>query len=203
MEPYLPLLQHPSAKLILQMAYRLSGMQRSSQNIAIAADRAAKVVFALKSYARYDRSEERVRANIVDGIDTVLMLYHNQMKHGVEITRNYEAIPQILCYPDELNQVWTNLIHNSLQAMQYRGNLEVAAFLENGMVVIAISDSGCGIPEAIRDRIFEPFFTTKPAGEGSGLGLDIVKKILQKHKGDIRVESRPGRTSFYIRLPNE
>jgi signal transduction histidine kinase len=99
--------------------------------------------------------------------------------------------------------VWTNLIHNALQAMDNRGTLTIDVTPENQQAKISITDSGCGIPEEIQGKIFEPFFTTKPAGEGSGLGLDIVKKIIEKHLGYMTVESQPGRTTFSVFIPIE
>src|ERR687885_2740019 len=159
---------------------------RSTRTITTATDRAAKVVFALKSYARYEHSGEKVQAQITEGIESILTLYHSQFKQGVEVIRNYsELLPSILCYPDELNQVWTNIIHNALQAMDYQGALTIDVTTIDQQAHISITDSGKGIPPEIKSRIFEPFFTTKPPGEGSGLGLDIVKKIIEKHDGKI------------------
>jgi len=183
------------------MAYKISGLQKSAHNIMIATERASKVVFALKSYARYDQSGSMVQAGIIEGIETVLTLYHNQIKHSIEVFRHYTEIPAIWCYPDELNQVWTNLIHNALQAMDYHGKLEIEVCDENPLIRVSITDSGSGIPESIRDKIFLPFFTTKSQGEGSGLGLDIVKRIIDKHNGQIRFETQPGRTAFHVFLP--
>jgi signal transduction histidine kinase len=140
--------------------------------------------------------------NITQGIETVLTLYQNQIKQGVEVVRNYQAqLPAVQCYPDELNQVWTNLIHNALQAMDNQGTLTIDAVQKDTSVLVKITDSGKGIPPEILPNIFEPFFTTKPAGEGSGLGLDIVKKIIEKHQGKIDVESVPGQTAFTVSLP--
>jgi signal transduction histidine kinase len=130
-----------------------------------------------------------------------LTLYQNQLKQGVQVIRNYAKLPPVLCYPDELNQVWTNLIHNALQAMEYRGTLSIEVTAIDQQAKISLTDSGKGIPEEIQAKIFEPFFTTKPSGEGSGLGLDIVKKIIKKHDGQITVESQPGRTTFNVFLP--
>jgi signal transduction histidine kinase len=158
-------------------------------------------VFALKSYARYDTTGEKIEINITDGIETVLTLYHNQLKQGVEVIRNYADLPAVLCYPDELNQVWTNLVHNALQAMNNKGTLTIDATQQDTRVLISITDSGKGIPPEIKSKIFEPFFTTKPAGEGSGLGLDIVKKIIEKHEGTIEVKSVPGQTTFTVSIP--
>lgn len=140
-------------------------------------------------------------SDLTGGIETVLTLYQNQMKHGIEVIRNFEELPSVLCYPDELNQVWTNLVHNAIQAMENKGTLQIDVRSRNDRAVVTVTDSGNGIPDEIRERIFEPFFTTKPAGEGSGLGLDIVRKIIEKHRGEIRVESEPGKTAFSVILP--
>ena len=199
--PFLSLLQDPESETILHHAYQFSSLQKSAQTMQTAIDRVAKVVFALKSYARYDSSGEKVLANITEGIETVLTLYNNQFKQGVEVVRNYTEVPSILCYPDELNQVWTNLVHNALQAMVYKGVLRVDVTRQDGNVLVSITDSGEGILPEIMPKIFEPFFTTKPAGEGSGLGLDIVRKIVEKHQGKIDVASIPGQTTFTICLP--
>lgn len=199
---FLPLLQDPESDNILNTAYQLASLQKSTQTIITATERAAKVVFALKTYSRYDTTGEKVLAKIPEGIETILTLYHNQLKQGVEVIRNYQdSFPPILCYPDELNQVWTNLIHNALQAMENKGSLKIDVKQQDGSIVVSITDSGKGIPPEILPRIFEPFFTTKPAGEGSGLGLDIVKKIIDKHQGKIAVDSSPGQTTFTVFLP--
>ncbi|MCP2728289.1 ATP-binding protein [Limnofasciculus baicalensis] len=200
--PFLPLLQDPDRSNILHKVYQIASLQKSTQTIKIATQRAAKVVFALKNYARYDATGEKIVAKLTDGIETVLTLYQNQMKQGVEVIINYQDnLPAILCYPDELNQVWTNLIHNGLQAMELRGVLTIDARQEDGSLQVRISDSGKGIPPEVMPRIFQPFFTTKPPGEGSGLGLDIVKKIIDKHQGKIEVESIPGKTTFTVSIP--
>ena len=216
MTPFLDLLHHPHKGCIVQTAYNLSVQRHHSDNISTAVERVSKIVFALKHYARYDQSEEKVRANIAEGIEVVLTLYHNQIKHGIDVNKQYDDVPLIPCYPDELNQVWTNLLHNAIQAMDGKGALEISVgrTTEEQMVgsaenektgdqyiLVQITDSGCGIPAAIQERIFEPFFTTKPYGEGSGLGLDIVKKIIDKHQGRIDLESQPGRTTFNVWLP--
>jgi C4-dicarboxylate-specific signal transduction histidine kinase len=203
-EPFLSLLKDHESHAILQTAYLFATVQKSTKNIATATDRAAKIVFALKSYARYDQSGVKVLANIINGIETVLTLYQYQIKHGVEIVRKYDPdLPLVLCYPDELNQVWTNLLHNALQAMGNKGVLTIDVKHRDTEVSVSITDTGKGIPPEIMPRIFEPFFTTKPPGEGSGLGLDIVHKIIEKHQGKLQVESVPGKTTFMVSLPLE
>ncbi|MCB0165180.1 MAG: GAF domain-containing protein, partial [Anaerolineae bacterium] len=159
-DAFIPLFQSDDISFILQAAYNLSSQQKNSRNITTAIERASKVVFALKSYARYGQSETMIEAEVTEGIDVVLTIYHNQLKQGVEVLKHYETVPSILCLPDELNQVWTNLIHNAIQAMANQGELEIKVFQDNGHVAVQITDSGPGIPDEIKARIFEPFFTT-------------------------------------------
>jgi len=202
-ELFLSLFKSPDINWILHLAYNLARLKSNSKNISTAVERAAKIVFALKSYARYDNSGIKQSAQIKDAIETVLDLYHNQIKKGIEVIRDYQNLPPILCYPDELMQVWTNLIDNAIHAMKGKGNLEVGVSQQDNHVVVRVTDFGSGIPPEIQERIFEAFFTTKPAGEGSGLGLDIVTKIIKKHDGKITVDSVPGRTTFSVWLPFE
>lgn len=200
-EEYLELIQDKDAEAIIDMAYKLSGLQRSTTNIEFAAARASKVVFALKNFSRIGYADEQILTNIIEGIETVLTLYNNQIKQGVEIVKSYEEIPEILCYPDELNQVWTNILHNAIYAMDLKGQLVIKVYKEKEFVVVSITDSGKGILPSEIEKIFNPFFTTKPIGEGSGIGLDIAKRIIDKHNGKILVESKPGKTTFRVFLP--
>ncbi|MDY7014291.1 MAG: PAS domain S-box protein, partial [Cyanobacteriota bacterium] len=200
-ERFLPLLQSRDRDLILETASNLVIQRNNSENIKLAVERAAKIVFALKSYARQDDSGQMTMADVTQGIDVVLTIYHNLLKRGIEVSKTYRDVFPIPCYPEELNQVWTNLIHNAIQAMNARGRLEIQVFPQDDGLLVEFTDSGPGIPPEIQDKIFEPFFTTKPAGEGSGLGLDIVRKIVDKHQGKIHLKSEPGRTAFGIWLP--
>jgi signal transduction histidine kinase len=200
---FLPLLKDTNNSTTLNTAYQLTTLKKSTQTIIMASERAGKVIFALKNFTHYDHVGEKLSANLIDGIETVLTLYHNQMKYAIELIKNYAPLPLMLCYPDELNQVWTNLIHNALQAMNNNGILKIDVFEQDNHAIINVTDNGAGIPDEVKSRIFEPFFTTKPAGEGSGLGLDIVKKIIDKHNGKITVESVPGETIFTVSLPIE
>jgi PAS domain S-box-containing protein len=195
------LLRDPLRSAILETARDLTSQMRNGHNISLAIERVSKIVFALRSYARYSSSGEKSKAPLTEGLEVVLTLYHNLLKQGIEVIRDFQPLPEILCYPDELNQVWTNLIHNAIQAMEGKGQLLVRAVQRGNQAAVEIIDSGPGIPVELRERIFEPFFTTKPAGEGSGLGLDIVRRIVDKHQGQIEVESQPGRTCFRILLP--
>jgi two-component system, NtrC family, sensor kinase len=197
----IPLLKTDVGNEIFNQIYYFFSLQKSANTIEIATNKAAKIVFALKTHARHDSTETKSYADLIQGIETVLTLYQNQIKYGVEIIKNYQPLPQILCYPDELNQVWTNLIHNALQAMNYQGELIIDTSCNQAEIEIKITDNGKGISEDILPKIFQPFFTTKPPGEGSGLGLDIVKKIIDKHQATITVSSIPGQTSFTVSLP--
>lgn len=201
LEPFLPLFSLPQTEFLLKTAYYLVRQQKNSENIKLAVERAGKIIFALKNYVRIDSHAEMVKLDITETIETVLLLYHGQLKHHVEIVKHYSPLPAIACYPEELSQVWSNLIHNAIHAMNNKGILEVEATREDDFVVVRISDYGCGIPEDIQTKIFEPFFTTKPRGEGTGLGLDIVQKVVEKHHGKIEVTSGQGKTTFTVSLP--
>lgn len=198
---FLPLLKHSQVDWILQLAYNLTRLWANNLTIQTAVERASKVVFALKNYAHSDRNGEKQLVQVTDSIETVLQIYHNQIKRDINLIREYQNQPEIWCYPEELMQVWTNLIHNGLQAMEQKGTLKIATEQQGDQIKIAIADSGCGIPQEIQAHIFEPFYTTKPAGEGSGLGLYISQKIIDKHQGRMEVESQPGNTIFTVWLP--
>lgn len=201
-ESLLPFLKSTDSQHIFKVVYDISSVQTSANIISTATERAAKIVFALRNYARYDQLGEKVESHIIEGIELILTLYQNLLKRGVEVVKIYqEDLPKIKCYPDELSQVWTNLIHNALQAMNCHGVLTIEVKQEQEDLIVKFTDSGDGISPEILDRIFEPFFTTKPPGEGSGLGLDIVKKIIEKHQGKIDVISVPGKTTFQVVLP--
>lgn len=199
-EPLMPSLKENDSKQLIQTVYKLSGLLRSTQTISVATERASKVVFALKNFAHFNHTGEMVLSNVIDTIETVLTLYHNQIKQGIVLSKHYEEVPNIFCYPDELTQVWTNIIHNALQAMDYVGNLQIAVTQDSLHLYVSITDSGKGIPAEIQDKIFNVFFTTKPQGEGSGLGLDIVRRIIEKHLGKISFTSQPGATTFTVKL---
>lgn len=200
-DAFLTLLREPNHGFIIEAAYHLFMQQNNSRNIVNAVDRASKVVFALKKYSHFDDFLQKLRSRISEGIDVVLTLYYNHLKRGIEVITHYEDVPDIVCYPDELNQVWTNIIHNAIQAMEGKGRLEIHIDRYDEYVRVRFTDSGCGIPEEIQGRIFEPFFTTKASGEGSGLGLNIVRRMVHHNQGKIEVESRPGKTTFSVFLP--
>jgi signal transduction histidine kinase len=203
LDAVLPLLRHPAIDRVLETAHGIATITTNADNINTAVDRVAKIIFALKSFSRFGGVQVWTESDLAEGLETVLTIYQNQIKHGTELVRRYDPdVPPVRCLPDELNQVWTNLVHNALQAMDHKGTLTVALRREGDYVAVEVADTGCGIPEDIRARIFDAFFTTKPAGEGTGLGLDIVRKIVDKHQGRIDVESEVGvGTTFTVRLP--
>jgi signal transduction histidine kinase len=198
----LPLLVHPAGDRILETAYGITTITTNADNINTAVDRVAKIIFALKSFSRFGGVQVWTESDLRDGLETVITIYQNQIKHGTELVRQFEDVPLVRCLPDEINQVWTNLVHNALQAMDHKGTLTLGLRREGEHVLVSVGDSGCGIPPELRERIFDAFFTTKAAGEGTGLGLDIVRKIVEKHGGRIFVDSEVGRGStFTVSLP--
>ncbi len=200
--PQLPsLLIYPSSFKIVGLAHKLTGIGRNSATVRTAIGRASKVVFALKNFAHHDNTGQMISSDINQGLQTVLVLYQSLLKQGCEVIEHFGELPMINCYPDELNQVWTNLIHNALYAMENSGSLTIETALQGENIKVTITDSGSGIPEDIQSKIYDSFFTTKPAGEGSGLGLGICQRIIEKHNGSIDFTSEPGKTTFEVILP--
>jgi PAS domain S-box-containing protein len=185
---------------ILEYAYSIMTVSRSSFIIELAAKKAESVVNTLRTYTTHSDNEALIETDIVKDIEMALALYHNKTKHGVRIIRNYEGAQKITCYPERLGRVWVNLINNALQAMEYNGVLIIEIKADAAFQYVSICDNGPGIPEEIKGKIFTPFFTTKIAGEGSGLGLDICRRILGEIGGAIGFESSPGKTVFTVTL---
>jgi signal transduction histidine kinase len=201
-EQVIPLLNVENPDFILKSIKDIYSVRKNSENIKLAVDKASKIVFALKKFSHKDQGGDKEKANLLDNIETVLILQHNRLKQGIEVVKNYDEIPLVNCYPDELVQVWTNLISNSIQAMDNKGELTITAKNLGEKVQISIGDTGIGIPDDIKEKIFEPFFTTKKAGEGTGIGLDLVAKIIEKHGATLDMESIVGvGTTFKITLP--
>ena len=178
--------------------------QRLAGDIKESAVRISELVASIKTYSHMDRGGDRERVNLKEGLDsTLVMLGHKLKKKNIALEREYSSdLPAIEGMPGELNQVWTNLLDNAIDAMSDGGTLRVEAFREGATALVRIIDNGHGIPPEIQDRIFDAFFTTKPVGEGTGLGLDIVQRIVaHQHGGLVDVESAPGRTVFEVRLP--
>lgn len=202
LDAVLPLLRHPAVDRILDTAHGIATITTNADNINTAVDRVAKIIFALKSFSRFGGVQVWTESDLREGLETVLTIYQNQIKHGIELVRQFDDLPSVRCLPDEINQVWTNLVHNALQAMDHKGNLTLGLRRDGDNALVSVTDTGCGMTPEVRERIFDAFFTTKPAGEGTGLGLDIVRKIVEKHGGRIFVESEVGRGStFTVSLP--
>jgi signal transduction histidine kinase len=196
------LFKHPSAEEIVEMAGALGKMRLNTDNILTAVGKTQKIIFALRSFSHQNPSVEMIPSKIESQIPIALTLYHNTLKQGVQVFTEFEAdLPEIYCFPDELDQVWINLITNAVHAMNNKGELRIRVYQEQDYIKVSITDTGPGIPQDILPRIFEPFFTTKPQGEGTGLGLHICKQIIDKHQGLISVESVPGNTTFTVCLP--
>ncbi|MBC8151394.1 MAG: GHKL domain-containing protein [Bacteroidetes bacterium] len=176
--------------------------------IADASDRIGSLVGAIKSYTHMDRGTGKTDIQLREGIYSTLTLLNHKLKakHIAATVSIADGLPVICGWPGELNQVWTNLIDNAVDAMADGGKLEITAELDkrsdtSEFVLTRVVDNGSGIPEAIASKIFDPFFTTKGIGQGTGLGLDIVKGIVKRHNGSISVKSEPGRTEFAVCLP--
>jgi signal transduction histidine kinase len=178
-----------------------------------AVTRISGLVNAAKQYSQLDRAPHQT-TDVHTLLKATLVMMQAKIAPGVSVVKEFDlTLPPVPCYPAELNQVWTNLIDNALGAMAGSGTLTLRTYredgarqsrpeAEDGRLVVEVEDTGPGIPAHVRPRIFEPFFTTKPVGEGTGLGLDISYRIVvNKHHGDIRVESTPGRTTFRVYLP--
>jgi signal transduction histidine kinase len=164
--------------------------------------RISTLVTATKQYSQMDRAPYQV-LDVHELIDSTLVMLSRKIGDGVKVVKEYDrSLPDIPVYGAELNQVWTNLIDNALQAMEGSGTLTIRTSRIDDRLQVDVCDTGPGIPHEIVNRIFEPFFTTKPVGEGTGLGLDISWRIVvNKHHGDLSVESEPGNTCFRVRLP--
>ncbi len=163
--------------------------------------RISDLVGAIKEYTYMDQAPVQ-SVDIVRGLETTLTIMNHKLKHGVTVQRDYVQIPLLVnSFGSELNQVWTNIIDNAIDAMGGKGELRVRTYREDACVVVEIGDNGPGIPPEIKPHIFEPFFTTKAVGEGTGLGLDTVQRIVKKHRGTIQVCSKPGDTRFQVWLP--
>lgn len=166
------------------------------------AERISELVQAMKSYSFLDQGIQQ-EVDVHQGLEDTLRLFAYKLKQGVQVQRYYASqLPKVFAYGSELNQVWTNLIDNAIDAMNGKGLLEIATYYKGSSIRVDIVDSGAGIPPEIQSRIFEPFFTTKQVGNGSGLGLETVRRIVEnRHQGTILFDSKPGRTCFTICLP--
>jgi two-component system, NtrC family, sensor kinase len=201
-EQYIPLLNDQRASDILHTAHILSSIKFSSNIINTAIEKVSKIVYSLKNFTRFDKEGNKELTDLNESIATVLTLYHNQLKQGIEIYKKFELDKLVAVVPDQINQVWTNVIHNAIHAMGGRGELRIRTYFEDDHACVSFNDTGRGMDEETKAKIFDPFFTTKPAGEGTGLGLDIVNKIIKNQNGQIKVESELGAgATFTFYLP--
>jgi signal transduction histidine kinase len=181
-------------------------VEKTLRQIESSAARISDLVKAIKEYTYMDRSGDK-EIDLHEGLESTLTMLHHDLKNGINVRREYDkSLPKICGKGSELNQVWTNLIDNAIdalaeQAKAGRGQITIRTARDGAFVLVDIIDNGPGIPPEVKSRIFDPFFTTKPVGEGTGLGLDTVYRIVHQHKGDIRVDSHPGETHFQVRLP--
>ena len=165
-------------------------------------ERVKNIVQNLKTFSRIDHAEVSI-VHINESLDSTINIAWNEIKYVTELKREYGDIPEIICYPQQLNQVFLNLLVNAAHAMEGRpGCITLRTWCEGDQLFISVADTGCGIPEEIRQRIFEPFFTTKEIGKGTGLGLSISYDIIKKHGGEIVIDSEVGSgTTFTVMLP--
>jgi signal transduction histidine kinase len=195
----------PPPHLAVGLSYPVRALESDTllDEITDAAERVSGLLASAKQYSQMDRAPLQI-FDVHDGLDATLTMFGHKLGEGVEVVRDYDrSLPKISAYPGELNQVWTNLIANAVDAMQGSGTLTVRTRTEGGdHLMVEVGDTGPGVPEDVRTRVFEPFFTTKEVGKGTGLGLDIAWRIVVgRHAGEIRLESEPGNTRFQVTLP--
>ncbi len=163
--------------------------------------RISDLVGAIKEYTHMDQAPVQ-NVDVAKSLETTLTILNHKLKCGVVVQRDYQRVPLLVnSFGSELNQVWTNIIDNAIDAMHGKGELRIRTYRDDGCVVVEIGDNGPGIPDDVQPHIFEPFFTTKGVGEGTGLGLDTVQRIVKKHRGNIQLSSQPGDTRFQVWLP--
>jgi len=179
-------------------------LHRTSSTVRTAIGQIQRIVGALKSYSHLDQQATRSEADLHEGLETTLALLHHALR-DIVVERHYGDLPSVPVYVDELNQVWTNLIQNAQQALAGKGTITIETSIDttakDSWAVVRVIDDGPGVPADVLPQIFEPFFTTKPKGEGTGLGLGIARQIVDKHGGEMKCTSQPGRTVFEVRLP--
>jgi len=193
----------PSFSALLQWVSRELQSQRTAQEIAVASKRISELVQSVKNYTRMDQVHDVQEVAIHAGIrNTLTILQHKIQRNGVIVTEQLaDNMPLIPGFPGELTQVWTNIIDNALDVMKEGGELIVQTEFDDDSVIFRVIDTGPGIPPEHLERIFDPFFTTKDVGEGTGVGLDVVQKVVQLHHGAVAVDSKPGRTEFRVTFP--
>src|SRR5205085_9455142 len=194
----------PAALRWLESGLALEALFASAEH---AGTRVAEIVDAVKGYTNRDRGRDMSDVDLREGLDATIALFASRFRErGVTLARELDTIlPRLRAYPSDLNQTWSQLIDNALDAvgpLGDRGRVVVRAVRDDGAIRVEVRDNGPGIPEDLQERVFEPFFTTKEPGHGTGLGLDIARRIITDlHGGELTLESRPGDTRFIVRLP--
>lgn len=187
----------------LKVDYIVSDLTQLVHESLEGASRVRRIVQDLKSFSRVDQAE-MTRTDLNKSLETTINIAWNELKYIATLERRFGDIPELVCNPQQLNQVFLNLLVNAAQSMDDPGTITVSSWYEEGYICVSVADTGRGMPEEVCARVFEPFYTTKQAGKGTGLGLSISADIVRKHKGEINVESEPGKgTVFTVRLPTE
>lgn len=195
---------HASLKALWWVASTISAQELANELVE-STERMSKLVKAIKTYAYMDRGEVVV-ADVHEGLDSTLIMLKHKLKHtGIKVKRDYdESLPKLTMHGSELNQVWTNILDNAIGALGEEGTITITTSPDNGCVKVDIGDDGPGIPEDVRQRIFDPFFTTKPPGQGTGMGLDTARRIIeQRHGGSLTFDTGDTGTTFHVWLPLE
>ena len=194
----------PEFKIVVQWLNCAYLIYSLLEEIGHGSRRVSEIVKALKAYSYMDQAPIQ-NVDIHEGLDNTLVILRSKLKPGVKVHRDYAAdLPKIQAYGSELNQVWTNLIDNAIDAMDGVGEITLRTWHDDQWVIVDVIDNGPGIPEGIQSKLYDPFFTTKPPGKGTGLGLNISHNIIvQKHQGRMTIDSQPGKTRFEVRLPLE
>jgi signal transduction histidine kinase len=200
-ESYDILWKKENISVILKYIEKEKGILKKSKIITTSVSKTTKIVSALKSLSEDTTFKTLKKASIIDTIESALTIYSNYIRKGINLTKEFDVIPEIKCYPERLVLLWTHILSNSIGAVKGEGDISISVRVKEGEIQICIEDNGEGISPEIQPKIFEPFFTTKKAGEGAGLGLHISKQIVSEHKGSISFISEKGSTIFEIKLP--
>jgi signal transduction histidine kinase len=182
--------------VIKEIKQLLSGIEEGAR-------RTMEIVKGLRNFSRLDEGEKKL-SDINEGIESTLLMLRNQLKNRIEVVKEFGGLPQLLCYPGKLNQVFMNIINNASQSIEAEGKIVISTSYQDNNIHVSIKDTGKGMSKKVTEHIFEPFYTTKDVGQGTGLGLSISYGIIQEHKGEIKVKSELGKgTEFLITLPLE
>ena len=203
LESFCSVFDEASIKSVIKWLENLLSSKNILQDLSEASSRISHLVGAIKSHVHMDQTNELQPTDLNKDIEnTITLLGHKLREKNITVKKLYcENLAEVPAYIGELNQVWTNLIDNAIYALDKNGELSIETKCNNNSVTVKMIDNGSGIPEEMLSRIFDPFFTTKKVGEGTGIGLDLVNRIVKHHNGKISVNSKPGRTEFIINLP--